>query len=202
MAASLPPKYTGAVILGCNLCGVLTTLVSIASNSFTDNKRAAAIYYFITALFILLICFDTYFALPLNVSLFTIYFRAKNTLSMPAFSIGFRYWEPGFGSRLASTCENFELWKLEYLWSSTAYLPGFSPSTLLLSLFIRTFYQKIISLFWFFFRDFIDTISCWTKKRLKRRNLQTIKKRPHHIGKYLSKLFHNFLMYFSHTLLL
>lgn len=82
MAASLPPKYTGAVVLGCNLCGVLTTLVSIASNAFTDNKRAAAIYYFITALFILLICFDTYFALPLNVSLFIIYFRAISTLSI------------------------------------------------------------------------------------------------------------------------
>lgn len=31
------------------------------------NARTAAIYYFITALFILLACFDTYFALPINV---------------------------------------------------------------------------------------------------------------------------------------
>ena len=34
----------------------------------SPNPRTAAIYYFITALFILLACFDTYFALPLNVS--------------------------------------------------------------------------------------------------------------------------------------
>ena len=33
----------------------------------SPNPRTAAIYYFITALFILLACFDTYFALPLNV---------------------------------------------------------------------------------------------------------------------------------------
>ena len=32
------------------------------------SPRTAAIYYFITALFMLLACFDTYFALPLNVS--------------------------------------------------------------------------------------------------------------------------------------
>ncbi len=30
------------------------------------NVRTSAIYYFITALFVLLACFDTYFALPLN----------------------------------------------------------------------------------------------------------------------------------------
>jgi hypothetical protein len=34
----------------------------------SPNQRTAAIYYFITALFVLLACFDTYFALPLNVS--------------------------------------------------------------------------------------------------------------------------------------
>lgn len=33
------------------------------------NARTAAIYYFITALFILLACFDTYFALPINVKI-------------------------------------------------------------------------------------------------------------------------------------
>jgi len=30
------------------------------------NDRTAAIYYFITALFVLLVCFDSFFALPLN----------------------------------------------------------------------------------------------------------------------------------------
>ncbi|XP_076265522.1 equilibrative nucleoside transporter 2 [Rhynchophorus ferrugineus] len=66
MAAKLPPKYTGAIILGNNISGTFTTVVSILSNLVTKNARMAAIYYFITALFILLIGFDTYFALPLN----------------------------------------------------------------------------------------------------------------------------------------
>ena len=39
------------------------------SIAMSPNARTAAIYYFITALFILLACFDTYFALPLNVSI-------------------------------------------------------------------------------------------------------------------------------------
>ena len=36
--------------------------------AMAPNTRTSAIYYFITALFVLLACFDTYFALPLNVS--------------------------------------------------------------------------------------------------------------------------------------
>ncbi|CAG9761164.1 unnamed protein product [Ceutorhynchus assimilis] len=66
MAAKLPPKYTGAVILGNNICGTFTTLVCIASQYVTTSQKMAAIWYFITALFVLLIGFDTYFALPLN----------------------------------------------------------------------------------------------------------------------------------------
>ena len=38
------------------------------NNQIDENYLQAAIYYFITALFMLLACFDTYFALPLNVS--------------------------------------------------------------------------------------------------------------------------------------
>ncbi|CAH0555398.1 unnamed protein product [Brassicogethes aeneus] len=66
MAAKLPPKYTGAVVLGSNISGTFTSIVSILSSMMTNEKRMAAIYYFITALFVLLVCFDTYFALPLN----------------------------------------------------------------------------------------------------------------------------------------
>jgi len=66
MAAKLPGKYTGAVVLGSNISGTFTTVVSILSSLFSDNQRMSAIYYFITALFVLLVCFDTYFALPLN----------------------------------------------------------------------------------------------------------------------------------------
>jgi len=68
MAAKLPTKYIGAVVLGTNLSGTFTSIANIASISITPDARTAAIYYFTTALFVLLACFDTYFALPLNVS--------------------------------------------------------------------------------------------------------------------------------------
>ncbi|CAH1736445.1 equilibrative nucleoside transporter 1 isoform X1 [Aphis gossypii] len=66
MAAKLPTKYIGAVVLGTNLSGTFTSIANIASISITPDARTAAIYYFTTALFVLLACFDTYFALPLN----------------------------------------------------------------------------------------------------------------------------------------
>ncbi|KAI5715290.1 hypothetical protein M8J77_013724 [Diaphorina citri] len=66
MAAKLPPTYTGAVVLGSNVSGAFTAIINIISLRFSPNARTAAIYYFITALFVLLACFDTYFALPLN----------------------------------------------------------------------------------------------------------------------------------------
>ncbi|XP_014218272.1 equilibrative nucleoside transporter 1 isoform X2 [Copidosoma floridanum] len=66
MAAKLPGKYTGAVVLGSNISGTFTSVVSLLAQYFAPNPRTSAIYYFITALFVLLACFDTYFALPIN----------------------------------------------------------------------------------------------------------------------------------------
>ncbi|KAL5239098.1 hypothetical protein ACI65C_006508 [Semiaphis heraclei] len=66
MAAKLPAKYIGAVVLGTNLSGTFTSIANIASISITPDAQTAAIYYFATALFVLLTCFNTYFALPLN----------------------------------------------------------------------------------------------------------------------------------------
>lgn len=66
MAAKLPFKYTGAVVLGSNISGAFTSVVSILCIIFSSSIRTAAIYYFIGAMFVLLACFDTYFALPLN----------------------------------------------------------------------------------------------------------------------------------------
>lgn len=66
MAAKLPPKYTGAVVLGSNISGTFATVISILSGSIWSSYRKAAIYYFITAMFVILLCFDTYFAMPLN----------------------------------------------------------------------------------------------------------------------------------------
>ncbi|KAG6449036.1 hypothetical protein O3G_MSEX005869 [Manduca sexta] len=74
VAARLPPKYTGAVVLGSNICGTLVVFLSWTSELF-DSIRTSAIYYFIGGMFVLLICFDTYFALPLNR-----YYRYHDTL--------------------------------------------------------------------------------------------------------------------------
>lgn len=67
VAARLPAKYIGAVVLGSNISGVFTAIVSALATKFAPGPKTSAIYYFLTALLILLACFDTYFALPLNV---------------------------------------------------------------------------------------------------------------------------------------
>jgi solute carrier family 29 (equilibrative nucleoside transporter), member 1/2/3 len=67
VAARLPPSYTGAVVLGSNVAGLLASIASVLSVLFSGSPKTSAVYYFLTALFILLACFDTYFALPLNV---------------------------------------------------------------------------------------------------------------------------------------
>lgn len=76
LAAKLPFRYTGAVVLGSNISGTFTALINIMSIATAPNPRTAAIYYFITALFVILACFDTYFALPL--SRFFRYHKAKS----------------------------------------------------------------------------------------------------------------------------
>ncbi|XP_064482223.1 equilibrative nucleoside transporter 3-like isoform X1 [Ornithodoros turicata] len=65
VAAKLPQKYSNAVVLGSNLCGTLIAVLNIVSIALSPNQRTAAVYYFVSALFILLVCLDTYFALPL-----------------------------------------------------------------------------------------------------------------------------------------
>ncbi|XP_074108275.1 equilibrative nucleoside transporter 1 [Cotesia typhae] len=66
MAAKLPGKYTGAVVLGSNISGTFTAVIDLLALKMAPSLRTAAIYYFLTALFVLLACFDTYFALPIN----------------------------------------------------------------------------------------------------------------------------------------
>lgn len=85
LVAILPPRYTNAVILGNNISGTITTVVSIVSKlavsstgtgQTDDDIRTSAIYYFLFALVMLLIAFDSYFALPL------IKFFRENELKM------------------------------------------------------------------------------------------------------------------------
>lgn len=70
MASKLPPKYIGAVILGTNLSGTFTSITNLVSLALTPDDRTAAIYYFATALVVLLTCLLTYFQLPMNVGYF------------------------------------------------------------------------------------------------------------------------------------
>lgn len=65
-AAILPMKYTNAIVLGTNLSGVFTSVISIISILASPNPRTAAVYYFIVAIVVLLIAFDAYFVLPLT----------------------------------------------------------------------------------------------------------------------------------------
>ncbi|EDV59094.1 equilibrative nucleoside transporter 1 [Drosophila erecta] len=76
IVASLPIKYTGAVVLGSNISGCFTTVMSFMCGEIFLSKRTSAIYYFVTAILVLLLCFDTYFALPLNK-----FFRHYETIS-------------------------------------------------------------------------------------------------------------------------
>lgn len=69
LAAKLPGKYTGGIILGNNISGLFVSIVSLISAVVSSSTRMAAIYYFITALFVLFVGVDTIFALPLNVSI-------------------------------------------------------------------------------------------------------------------------------------
>ncbi|CAK9298790.1 unnamed protein product [Gordionus sp. m RMFG-2023] len=68
LAGSLPMKYTNGVIIGNNVCGTLVALVYILVIYASPSPRLSAIWYFISAQLILLVCFDSYFALPLLVN--------------------------------------------------------------------------------------------------------------------------------------
>ena len=71
------------IVLVClqNISGTFASIISLVSLWMAPDPRTAAIYYFITALFALLVCFDTYFALPLNVSLIVHVVLNKNDMS-------------------------------------------------------------------------------------------------------------------------
>ena len=62
-----------------NISGVFTAVISILALLLAPNIRTSAIYYFITAIFVLLACFDTYFALPLNVRVLVLVNNFTNT---------------------------------------------------------------------------------------------------------------------------
>uniref|UniRef100_A0A1A9V9W4 Uncharacterized protein n=1 Tax=Glossina austeni TaxID=7395 RepID=A0A1A9V9W4_GLOAU len=66
MAAILPVPYADAVVLGSNLSGLFAAIASICSSYIFSSHKTAAIYYFLTAILVFFLCFETYFALALN----------------------------------------------------------------------------------------------------------------------------------------
>ncbi|KAH9398180.1 Nucleoside transmembrane transporter [Tyrophagus putrescentiae] len=64
--ASRLPEYSNAVVLGTNCCGTFVSLVNWLSISASPNKQTAAIFYFSSALAMLLLCLVSYIALPYN----------------------------------------------------------------------------------------------------------------------------------------
>nr|CAD7585675.1 unnamed protein product [Timema genevievae] len=61
-----PGFFFWTTMITVNVSGTFTAIISLIASIMAPSIRTAAIYYFITALFVLLACFDTYFALPLN----------------------------------------------------------------------------------------------------------------------------------------
>lgn len=76
VAAILPMKYTNAIIFGNNFSGTFVALLNILAIALAPDIRTSAIYYFVTAIVVLLIAFDAYFILPL-----TKFFRHFQTIS-------------------------------------------------------------------------------------------------------------------------
>lgn len=52
-------------MLGTNISGTITSIISIVSTLASPSEKTGAIYYFISVVGVLLICLDTYFMLPL-----------------------------------------------------------------------------------------------------------------------------------------
>ncbi|CAK9298770.1 unnamed protein product [Gordionus sp. m RMFG-2023] len=63
LAGSLPMKYTNVITIGDNVCGTLVAIVYIIVIYASPSPRLAAIWYFISAILILLVCLVSYFVL-------------------------------------------------------------------------------------------------------------------------------------------
>jgi len=66
LAACLPSRYTSAVVLGSNTSGAITAIISLASLAMAPDLRISAIYYFLTAVVVLLVAFDSFFGLQMT----------------------------------------------------------------------------------------------------------------------------------------
>lgn len=64
--AKFPGTYTNAILIGSNFSGTFTSIVNLLSIYMAPKPQEAAIYYFVTALFVITICLVTYNLLPLS----------------------------------------------------------------------------------------------------------------------------------------
>lgn len=66
IGAKFPGKYTNAILIGSNLSGTFTSIVNLLSIWLAPEPQTAAMYYFITALFVIVTCLVSYNLLHLN----------------------------------------------------------------------------------------------------------------------------------------
>lgn len=64
--AKFPGSYTNAILIGSNLSGTFTSSMNLLSIWLAPEPQEAAIYYFITALFVILVCLISYNLLKFN----------------------------------------------------------------------------------------------------------------------------------------
>ncbi|XP_022246473.1 equilibrative nucleoside transporter 3-like isoform X2 [Limulus polyphemus] len=79
LAAKLPMKFSNAILVGTNISGTLAASFNVLSIAVVPDLRTAVIYSFVSAIFILLLALDTYFALPL-----TRFYKYYDKLTMKA----------------------------------------------------------------------------------------------------------------------
>lgn len=66
IGAKFPGSYTNAILIGSNLCGTFTSTVNLLSIWLAPEPQEAAIYYFVTALVVIMACIISYNLLTLN----------------------------------------------------------------------------------------------------------------------------------------
>lgn len=65
LAAVLPMKYTNSVIIGTSISGITTSILNLIAKASAPNPRTSAMFYFLAAIFVILVAFDTYFLVQL-----------------------------------------------------------------------------------------------------------------------------------------
>ncbi|EFO15358.2 hypothetical protein LOAG_13152 [Loa loa] len=63
LVAIFPPRYTSAILLGSNICGIFVSTVNIITLVATNNIQTAAFFYFFISLLAVLACLGSLFML-------------------------------------------------------------------------------------------------------------------------------------------